>query len=114
MNNAAVEIKDLSFSFGNLKVIDNLSLTIPRSISFGLLGANGSGKTTLIRLLVGLLKPASGSLQCLGKPASTSIARQIGYMPQLPSLYNELTVTQNIDFFAPAGRLRFVRILAII
>lgn len=106
MDNAAVEIKNLFFNFGDLKVIDNLSLEVAKGISFGLLGANGSGKTTLIRLMVGLLKPASGSIFCLGKKASTAIARQIGYMPQLPSLYNELTVTQNIDFFAHIYGLR--------
>jgi ABC-2 type transport system ATP-binding protein len=55
---------------------------------------------------VGLLKPASGSLTCLGKTPSPAIARQIGYMPQLPSLYGELTVEQNIDFFAHIYGLR--------
>jgi ABC-2 type transport system ATP-binding protein len=100
MHNAAIEIDNLKFNFGHLTVIDGLSLEVPKGISFGLLGANGSGKTTLIRLLVGLLKPAGGSLKCLGKAPSPAIARQIGYMPQLPSLYSELTVEQNIDFFA--------------
>ena len=106
MNNAAIDINNLSFCYGNLKVIDRLSLDVPQGISFGLLGANGSGKTTLIRLMVGLLKPASGSVQCLGNKPSPVIAKQIGYMPQLPSLYNELTVEQNIDFFAHIYGLR--------
>jgi ABC-2 type transport system ATP-binding protein len=96
----AIDIKRLDFNYGKLKVIEGLNLEIPRGISFGLLGANGSGKTTLIRLMVGLLKPASGNIHCLGKTPSPAIAKQIGYMPQLPSLYNELTVEQNIDFFA--------------
>jgi ABC-2 type transport system ATP-binding protein len=106
MDSAAIEVRNLLFNFGKLRVIDDLSLVVPRGISCGLLGANGSGKTTLIRLMVGLLKPASGSIFCLGQKASTAIARQIGYMPQLPSLYNELTVTQNIDFFAHIYGLR--------
>jgi ABC-2 type transport system ATP-binding protein len=100
MNNNAVTVKNLSFFYGKLKVINDLSLDIPAGISFGLLGPNGSGKTTLIRLLVGLLKLKSGSIQCLGKPQASANARNIGYMPQLPALYNELTVFQNIDFFA--------------
>jgi ABC-2 type transport system ATP-binding protein len=100
MEETAISLNNLSFSFGKLKVINGITLEIPKGISFGLLGANGSGKTTLIRLMVGLLKPAAGSIQCLGKPASAKNAKLVGYMPQLPSLYSELTVAQNIDFFA--------------
>jgi len=100
VNNTAIEIKNLSFNYGSLKVIDGVELEIPKGISFGLLGSNGAGKTTLIRLMVGLLKAKSGSVTCLGKPPTPATARNIGYMPQLPSLYTELTVNQNIDFFA--------------
>jgi ABC-2 type transport system ATP-binding protein len=100
MNDAAITVSNLTFNYGHLKVIDDISLETPRGISFGLLGSNGAGKTTLIRLMVGLLKPAGGSVLCLGKPPSPANARNIGYMPQLPSLYSELTVEQNIDFFA--------------
>ncbi len=100
MNDAAIAVKDLVFNYGRLRVIDGLSLEIPPGSSFGLLGPNGSGKTTLIRLMVGLLKPGAGSIRCLGKSPSPTNARNIGYMPQLPALYNELTVQENIDFFA--------------
>lgn len=100
MTNAAIDVKNLSFSYGRLKVIDDMSMSISTGTSYGLLGPNGAGKTTLIRLMVGLLRPASGSIECLGKSASPALARLIGYMPQLPALYPELTVTQNIDFFA--------------
>lgn len=100
MNESAISLNNLTFNFGKLRVIDGITLEIPKGISFGLLGANGSGKTTLIRLMVGLLKPRSGTIHCLGKAASSKIARSIGYMPQLPSLYGELTVAQNVDFFA--------------
>jgi ABC-2 type transport system ATP-binding protein len=100
MSDAAVDIDKLTFNYGKLRVIDNLSLEIPSGTSFGLLGPNGSGKTTLIRLLVGLLKPAAGTIHCLGRSPSPANARLRGYMPQLPSLYAELTVKQNIDFFA--------------
>jgi ABC-2 type transport system ATP-binding protein len=100
MEASAISLKNINFNYGNLKVINDVSLEIPKGISFGLLGSNGAGKTTLIRLMVGLLKPAGGSILCLGKPPSPASARNIGYMPQLPSLYTELTVRQNIDFFA--------------
>jgi len=96
----AVEVNKVSFSYNNIKAIDELSLKVPGGISFGLLGPNGAGKTTLIRLLVGLLKPKSGSVRILGKTPSRKTAPLIGYMPQLHSLYAELSVIQNVDFFA--------------
>ncbi len=106
MTDTAITVKNLVFNYGHLRAIDDLSLEIPAGTSFGLLGPNGSGKTTLIRLMVGLLKPAAGSIRCLGKPPSPTQARNIGYMPQLPALYAELTVQQNIDFFARIYGLR--------
>lgn len=106
MNDNAIVIDGLGFSYGKLKVINDLSLEIPAGTSFGLLGPNGSGKTTLIKLLVGLLKPAYGNIQSLGQRPSPSNAKMRGYMPQLPSLYAELTVRNNIDFFARIYGLR--------
>lgn len=96
----AVAVNKASFSYKNIKAVDRLSLEVPRGISFGLLGPNGSGKTTLIRLLVGLLRPKSGNVRILGRTPSRRIAHLIGYMPQLHSLYAELSVLQNVDFFA--------------
>jgi ABC-2 type transport system ATP-binding protein len=100
MANAAIAVNNVVFNYGNLKVIDGMTMQIQPGISYGLLGPNGAGKTTLIRLMVGLLKPASGSIECLGKTPTRAIAKNIGYMPQLPALYSELSVQQNIDFFA--------------
>jgi ABC-2 type transport system ATP-binding protein len=99
MSDAAISVSQLAFYYGRLKVIDDMSLEIEAGTSYGLLGPNGAGKTTLIRLLVGLLKPADGSVKCLGKAPSAANARLRGYMPQLPALYAELSVEQNIDFF---------------
>ncbi len=96
----AVEVNNASFSYNNIKAIDQLSLQVPSGLSFGLLGPNGAGKTTLIRLLVGLLKPKSGSVRIMGQTPSRKTAHLIGYMPQLHSLYTELSVAQNVDFFA--------------
>ena len=96
----AVQVDTVSFKYDNLVALDGLSLQVPRGISFGLLGPNGAGKTTLIRLLVGLLRPSSGSVRILGQTPSRKTARLIGYMPQLHSLYAELSVAQNVEFFA--------------
>jgi ABC-2 type transport system ATP-binding protein len=96
----AVEADKVSFSYERLKALDELSLQVPKGTSFGLLGPNGAGKTTLIRVLVGLLKPKRGSVRILGQPLSRKTAHLIGYMPQLHSLYTELTAAQNVEFFA--------------
>jgi ABC-2 type transport system ATP-binding protein len=104
-NGPAVEISEVSFRYGRIKALDALSLEVPGGISFGLLGPNGAGKTTLIRLLVGLLKPQSGTVRVLGEPPSRKGAHLIGYMPQLHSLYAELSIMQNVDFFARIYRL---------
>ncbi len=109
MIESAVSTNNLKFNYGRLRVIDDISLAIPKGISFGLLGSNGAGKTTLIRLMVGLLKPSGGSVLCLGKRPVPANAYNIGYMPQLPSLYNELSVRQNVDFFARIYGLKNVK-----
>jgi ABC-2 type transport system ATP-binding protein len=96
----SVVVEGLAHSFGSIKALDGLSVNIPRGRAFGLLGPNGAGKTTLIRVLVGLLSPRAGKVSVLGERPSPGIAGRIGYMPQLPALYNELSVTENIDFFA--------------
>ena len=102
----AVAANRVSFSYKNIRAVDRLSLEVPTGISFGLLGPNGCGKTTLIRLLVGLLTPQSGTVRILGRPPSRGMAHRIGYMPQLHSLYSELSILQNVDFFAQIYGLR--------
>ncbi|UCH42269.1 MAG: ABC transporter ATP-binding protein [Dehalococcoidales bacterium] len=101
----AVRADEVSFNYSKLKVLDSLSLQVPPGVSFGLLGPNGAGKTTLIRLLVGLIKPKSGSIRLLGQPPSRRIAHRIGYMPQLHSLYSELSIIQNVNFYARIYRV---------
>jgi ABC-2 type transport system ATP-binding protein len=103
---AVVEVYNLCKQFGSIKALKNLSLTVEEGEIFGLLGPNGSGKTTLIRLLLGLLKPSSGYALVLGKRVpSLNILGQIGYMTQLEALYHDLTVEENLYFFATISGL---------
>jgi len=97
---AAVEATRIGFSYGKTVALDGLSLSVPRGASFGLVGPNGAGKSTIIRIIVGLLKPQHGGIQVLGNPYPHSMARDMGYMPQLSALYAELSVWENVDFFA--------------
>jgi ABC-2 type transport system ATP-binding protein len=103
MSDYAIDVRGLRKSFGELKVVEGLSLQVAGGEICGFLGANGSGKTTTIRMLCGLLKPDGGSGQCLGYDIINQpheIRRQVGYMTQRFSLYEDLTVFENLDFVA--------------
>jgi ABC-2 type transport system ATP-binding protein len=100
---AAVEVHDLTRTFGAFTAVDHVSFRVERGEVFGFLGPNGAGKTTTIRILCGLLSPTSGSGRVAGfdlAQDAESIKRHIGYMSQLFSLYADLTVEENIEFFA--------------
>ena len=103
MNDYVIDVRDLRKSFGDLKVVEGLSLQVARGEICGFLGANGSGKTTTIRMLCGLLAPDGGSGTCIGYDIlrqAHDIRRQVGYMTQRFSLYDDLTVFENLDFVA--------------
>ena len=103
MNDLVIDVRDLRKSFGDLKVVEGLSLQVARGEICGFLGANGSGKTTTIRMLCGLLAPDGGSGTCIGYDIlrqAHDIRRQVGYMTQRFSLYDDLTVFENLDFVA--------------
>jgi len=99
---AAVELRDLSKHFGAFKAVDRVSLSVNEGEIFGFLGANGAGKSTTIRMLCGLLAPTSGTGLVLGTDVAKDpegVKRKIGYMSQRFSLYDDLTVGQNLRFF---------------
>ncbi len=99
----AIDVVGLTKSFGAKKVVDNLSLRVPRGHIQGFLGPNGSGKTTTIRMLCGLLTPDSGEGRCLGydiRAQQDEIKRRVGYMTQGFSLYRDLTIRENLEFVA--------------
>ena len=99
----AIECQGLSRSFGARVAVDDLNLSIPSGVIYGFLGPNGCGKSTTIRMLCGLLVPSAGSATVLGLqvPAQAELLRRrIGYMTQKFSLYEDLTVRQNLDFLA--------------
>jgi len=99
----AIDVDGLSKSFGALKAVDNVSLKIEQGHITGFLGPNGSGKTTSLRMLCGLLTPDSGHGQVLGLEfprEAEAIKRQTGYMTQRFSLYEDLTIEENLAFIA--------------
>ena len=101
MSDNAVAVDRVSKSFGSLKALDGVSLEVRSGEIYGLLGPNGSGKTTLIRMLVGLILPDSGSVRVLGtRMPDVGILGKVGYMTQQAALYPDLSVEENVRFFA--------------
>ncbi len=103
MSNVVVSVRDLTKRFGDFVAVDNVSFDVMEREVFGFLGPNGAGKTTTIKMLNGLLLPTSGSGTVAGHDLMTDsegIKQSIGYMSQAFSLYADLTVLENLDFFA--------------
>ncbi|MCP4634827.1 MAG: ABC transporter ATP-binding protein [candidate division Zixibacteria bacterium] len=102
MNKNAITVTDLTRKFGSFTAVDNVNFTVKQGEIFGFLGANGAGKSTIIRMLCGLLKSTSGTATVGGFDINEQpemIKRNIGYMSQKFSLYEDLTVEENINFF---------------
>lgn len=105
----AVEAEGLTKSFGDKVVVDNLSMRIRRGEIYGFLGPNGSGKTTTLRMLCGLLRPDRGTGTALGYDITrqnAALKRQVGYMTQRFTLYDDLTIGENMEFVARVYGLR--------
>ncbi len=103
MENSVIRTQNLTKQFGNFTAVDKISFEVKRGEIFGFLGANGAGKTTAIKMLCGLSKPTSGKASIAGYDVykeTEKIKRSIGYMSQKFSLYEDLTVMENIRFFA--------------
>jgi ABC-2 type transport system ATP-binding protein len=101
MTGYAIEVVDVTKSFGTLKVLDGISLRTHTGEIYGLLGPNGSGKTTLIRSLLGMVRPDAGTVSVLGtRMPNVGVLGRVGYMTQVAALYPDLSVEENVRFFA--------------
>lgn len=104
-NTTAILVEDLTKRFGDFTAVNNINFQVKRGEIFGFLGPNGSGKTTTIRMMLGLMQPTLGTVQVLNMDVSRrgkEIRPQVGYMSQRFSLYNDLTVQQNLQFYGKA------------
>jgi ABC-2 type transport system ATP-binding protein len=103
-----IKTNKLTRDFGKLRAVNEVSLSVARGEILGLLGANGAGKSTLIRMLCGLIKPTSGSAEVAGFRVADQgwkIRQQIGYMGQNSTLFNDLTVRENIEFYGAVYKM---------
>ncbi len=100
-NGPMVEIEHLVKQFGKVRAVDDLTMSIKKGETYGLIGPNGSGKTTLIRMMVGLVRPTGGTICIQGmKMPSAKVLPHVGYMTQLSALYLDLTAWENMRFFS--------------
>ena len=106
LHNFIVNIENISFSYGDRNIFQNFSFKIPKGISLGILGGNGTGKTTLIKLIAGIEKSKSGKIHIFDNQNLSEVQSKIGYMPQQNALYNDLSVFDNLDFFASMYGIR--------
>ncbi|HET9862628.1 MAG TPA: ATP-binding cassette domain-containing protein, partial [Steroidobacteraceae bacterium] len=101
MNDDAISARGLTRRFGAKTAVDHIDLDIPAGRIYGFLGPNGSGKSTTLRMLCGLLRPSDGHAEVFGLSVATdaeAIRRRLGYMPQRFSLWDDLTVEENLRF----------------
>ncbi|MBA2622192.1 MAG: ABC transporter ATP-binding protein [Chthoniobacterales bacterium] len=108
MSNPVISLEELSKSYGDVHAVRNLSFTVERGAIFGFLGANGAGKTTTMRMLCGLVRPTNGRATITGADVwkeREAVRAKFGYVAQRFSLYRDLTVEENIRFFAGACRV---------
>jgi len=100
-NSIVVETESVCKSFGMIRAVDEVSIAIREGEIYGLLGPNGSGKTTLIRLMLGLLRPTTGMVRLFNEiMPNKQVLSRVGYMTQASALYEELTIRENVLFFA--------------
>ncbi|GAA1763787.1 ABC transporter ATP-binding protein [Agromyces humatus] len=97
---AAIIVEDLHVRRAKIPVLEGLNLAVPKGRIVGLLGPSGSGKTTLMRSIVGVQVVQSGRIEVLGLPAgSRELRRRVAYVTQQASVYDDLTVRQNLGYF---------------
>lgn len=100
MNKNIISIQDLKRAFGTKEVLKGVNLSIPRNSIYALLGHNGAGKTTLIRIILGLLNADSGNIQLYYDTQKPKNYHDIGVVFDEPSLFDELSAIDNLNFFA--------------
>ena len=109
MSPFTVQARDLTVQYGDFKAVDRVSFAVTGGEIFGFLGANGAGKTTTIRVLCGILQPTSGEASIAGHLVSAATANtiktKVGYMSQKFTLYNDMSVGENLEFTAGIRKL---------
>jgi ABC-2 type transport system ATP-binding protein len=97
---SAVEIHEVTKTFGAFTAVDNLSLEVPRGTVYGFIGPNGSGKTTTLRMIMRILHPDRGHIRVLGEESNEAANNRVGYLPEERGLYRQMKVRDLLRFYA--------------
>jgi ABC-2 type transport system ATP-binding protein len=97
---AAVEILDVTKTFGPQTAVDHLSLQVPEGSIYGFIGPNGSGKTTTLRMIMRILHPDAGSIRILGDDSWQAVNDRVAYLPEERGLYKQMTVREILKYYA--------------
>jgi ABC-2 type transport system ATP-binding protein len=101
MNDVAIEAVQLGVTKGKQPILADVTMRVKKGVITGLIGPSGSGKTTLMRTIIGVQRPTRGTISVLGVGAGAQeLRRKIGYVTQTPAIYADLTVRQNLFYFA--------------
>src|ERR1700730_2716507 len=99
----AIQVSNVTKTFGNVTAVDDLSLTVPEGAVYGFIGPNGSGKTTTMRMIVHIFYPDRGTIHIFGRPMSGSRSELIGYLAEERGLYRRMAIRPLLEFY---GELR--------
>src|SRR5437660_6821350 len=102
----AVEIREVTKTFGNHVAVDDLSLEVPTGCIYGFIGPNGSGKTTTLRMIMRILHPDRGAIRVLGENRLGAATDRVGYLPEERGLYKQMKVRDVLRFYAALKGLR--------
>jgi ABC-2 type transport system ATP-binding protein len=101
MNELAIDSKDLTKTYGSIRAVGGINLSVPRGAIYGFLGRNGAGKTTTIKMLLGLTRPTAGTAKVFGMDVSTecmAILRRTAFVSEKKTLYPSLTASELVRF----------------
>jgi len=94
----AISLRGVVKAFGDFRAVDDVTLDIPAGGIFGLLGPNGAGKSTTIRMIMDIIRPDTGTITVLGKPAPENVRNHVGYLPEERGLYKKMKVLDVLEF----------------
>lgn len=97
---SAAEVSNVVKSYGNKRVVNDVSFSVAQGEIFGLIGPNGAGKTTIIRMMMDIIKPDSGDIHILGERISDDAKNRIGYLPEERGLYKKLSVLKTLTYLS--------------